>query len=462
MLFNSLEFLLFFVVVTTLYYLLPHRYRWMLLLSASCLFYMYFKPIYILILGFTIVVDYWVGLELEKCENQSKRKIILILSLIANLGVLIEFKYANFIADNINQLFSFSNSHAQIPLLEIALPIGLSFHTFQAMSYTIEVYRKNQKAEHHFGTYALYVMFYPQLVAGPIERPQNILHQFKKKINFSYANFKTGLVFIFIGLIKKIVIADRLGYYVDSYYDNLQTMTFLPTVISITFYSFQIYCDFSGYSSIAIGTAKCLGINLMKNFDRPYSASTLRDFWKKWHISLSSWFRDYVFIPLGGSKVSPFLTNRNLLIVFLLSGIWHGAKWTFVFWGLIHATFLIIENITKNTRLKIENKYINQFFIFVIVSIAWVFFRAPSFDIAYIVLKKLISLDLDFRISQIGALVSPLNLFLSFMSIIILYFLDNIRFAKIRKDALLFFIIGTLLIILIGKTNEAQFIYFQF
>jgi D-alanyl-lipoteichoic acid acyltransferase DltB (MBOAT superfamily) len=382
--------------------------------------------------------------------------------LIANLGVLIEFKYANFIADNINQLFSFSNSHAQIPLLEIALPIGLSFHTFQAMSYTIEVYRKNQKAEHHFGTYALYVMFYPQLVAGPIERPQNILHQFKKKINFSYANFKTGLVFIFIGLIKKIVIADRLGYYVDSYYDNLQTMTFLPTVISITFYSFQIYCDFSGYSSIAIGTAKCLGINLMKNFDRPYSASTLRDFWKKWHISLSSWFRDYVFIPLGGSKVSPFLTNRNLLIVFLLSGIWHGAKWTFVFWGLIHATFLIIENITKNTRLKIENKYINQFFIFVIVSIAWVFFRAPSFDIAYIVLKKLISLDLDFRISQIGALVSPLNLFLSFMSIIILYFLDNIRFAKIRKDALLFFIIGTLLIILIGKTNEAQFIYFQF
>ena len=462
MLFNSLEFLLFFVVVTTFYYLLPHRFRWMLLLSASCLFYMYFKPIYILILGFTIVVDYWVGIELEKCENQSKRKIILILSLIANLGVLIEFKYANFIVDNINQLLSFSNSHVQIPLLEIALPIGLSFHTFQAMSYTIEVYRKNQKAEHHFGTYALYVMFYPQLVAGPIERPQNILHQFKAKINFSYTNLKTGLVFILIGLIKKIVIADRLGYYVDSYYDNLQTMTFLPTVIAITFYSFQIYCDFSGYSSIAIGTAKCLGINLMKNFYNPYSASTFRDFWKKWHISLSSWFRDYVFIPLGGSRVSSFLTNRNLLIVFLLSGIWHGAKWTFVFWGLIHAAFLILENITKSSKFKIQNKYIKQLFVFVIVTIAWVFFRSPSFEIAYTVLKKLIAFDVDNRITQLSALLSPLNLLLCFISIIILYFVDKIRFGKIRKNALLFFIIGTLLIILIGKTNEAQFIYFQF
>ncbi len=462
MLFNSLEFLLFFVVVTTFYYLLPHRFRWMLLLSASCLFYMYFKPIYILILGFTIVVDYWVGIELEKCENQSKRKIILILSLIANLGVLIEFKYANFIVDNINQLLSFSNSHVQIPLLEIALPIGLSFHTFQAMSYTIEVYRKNQKAEHHFGTYALYVMFYPQLVAGPIERPQNILHQFKAKINFSYTNLKTGLVFILIGLIKKIVIADRLGYYVDSYYDNLQTMTFLPTVIAITFYSFQIYCDFSGYSSIAIGTAKCLGINLMKNFDNPYSASTFRDFWKKWHISLSSWFRDYVFIPLGGSRVSSFLTNRNLLIVFLLSGIWHGAKWTFVFWGLIHAAFLIFENITKSSRFRIHNKFIKQLFVFVIVSIAWVFFRSPSFEIAYTVLRKLIAFNVDSRITQLSALLSPLNLLLCFISIILLYFIDRVRFGKIRKKALLFFIVGTLLIILIGKTNEAQFIYFQF
>ncbi len=462
MLFNSLEFLLFFVVVTTFYYLLPHRFRWMLLLSASCLFYMYFKPIYILILGFTIVVDYWVGIELEKCENQSKRKIILILSLIANLGVLIEFKYANFIVDNINQLLSFSNSHVQIPLLEIALPIGLSFHTFQAMSYTIEVYRKNQKAEHHFGTYALYVMFYPQLVAGPIERPQNILHQFKAKINFSYTNLKTGLVFILIGLIKKIVIADRLGYYVDSYYDNLQTMTFLPTVIAITFYSFQIYCDFSGYSSIAIGTAKCLGINLMKNFYNPYSASTFRDFWKKWHISLSSWFRDYVFIPLGGSRVSSFLTNRNLLIVFLLSGIWHGAKWTFVFWGLIHAAFLIFENITKSSRFRIHNKFIKQLFVFVIVSIAWVFFRSPSFEIAYTVLRKLIAFNVDSRITQLSALLSPLNLLLCFISIILLYFIDRVRFGKIRKKALLFFIVGTLLIILIGKTNEAQFIYFQF
>ena len=269
MLFNSLEFLVFFIITTSLFFLLKHQYRWLLLLLASSYFYMVFKPIYILILAFTIVIDYFAGIAIEKQEKQHNKKLLLILSLVANLGILIVFKYWNFLAENLNFFIGSEKNESTIPLLHILLPIGLSFHTFQAMSYTIEVYRGRQKAEKHFGIYALYVMFYPQLVAGPIERPQNVLHQFHKKMNFSYANFKTGFILIFIGLFKKIFSADRLGSYVDSYYNNLDYLSFIPSASAAIFYSLQIYCDFSGYSSIAIGTAKCMGFNLMKNFNTP-------------------------------------------------------------------------------------------------------------------------------------------------------------------------------------------------
>lgn len=307
MLFNSVQFIFFFITVTTLFYVLPHKFRWMLLLLSSCYFYMAFVPIYILILGFTIVIDYFAGIYIENSSGR-RRKVFLIVSLIANISVLCVFKYYNFINENIGSVF---------PYLAILLPIGLSFHTFQAMSYTIEVYRGNQKAERDFGIYALFVMFYPQLVAGPIERPQNLLHQFHEKHEFSLERVSSGLKQMLIGFLKKLVIADRIGIYVDTIYNNSATQSGQSLACATVFFAFQIYCDFSAYSDIAIGAARVMGFDLMKNFNRPYLATSVSQFWRRWHISLSTWFKDYVYIPLGGSKVkSKVLVYRNLLIVF--------------------------------------------------------------------------------------------------------------------------------------------------
>ena len=463
MLFNSLQFLVFFILVTTLFFIVHHRFRWMLLLLASCYFYMVFKPIYILILAFTIVIDFFAGLAIQQATSAIKKKVYLISSLIANVGILIFFKYWNFLADNINAVLQFSHSGEKIPLLEILLPIGLSFHTFQAMSYTIEVYRGKQKAEQHFGIYALYVMFYPQLVAGPIERPQNILPQFYAKKKFSYSNVKTGLVWITIGLFKKVFIADRLGSYVDSYYDNIEYLSFIPSFSATIFYSMQIYCDFSGYSSIALGTAKCMGFNLMKNFNTPYQAHSITDFWRRWHISLSTWFRDYVYIPLGGNRGSVMQTMRNNSIVFHLSGIWHGANWTFVAWGAIHAGLIILEtHLFSNHFVDGQRSWMRQTMVFACVSIAWVFFRSPDFQQAFLVLKSLYSFEIDTSISQISAFISPFNMILCWLCIPLVFLVDSIKTSTYRKHLLPLLVICSLLIITLGKSNEKAFIYFQF
>lgn len=302
MLFNSFHFVFFFIIVTTLYFLLPHKYRWMVLLASSCYFYMAFIPIYILILGFTIIVDYFAGIWIEKSENK-KRKLFLIASLIANIGVLAVFKYFNFLNDNLSIFLNNLGYENTIPRLGILLPIGLSFHTFQAMSYTIEVYRGHQKAERHFGIYSLYVMFYPQLVAGPIERPQNLLHQFKEKHYFEYERVVEGLKLMLWGLFMKLVVADRLAIYVDAVYNNTENHSGPTFILATIFFAIQIYCDFAGYSNIAIGSAKVMGFKLMTNFKRPYFSKNISEFWSRWHISLSTWFRDYLYIPLGGNRV---------------------------------------------------------------------------------------------------------------------------------------------------------------
>ena len=317
MLFNSFDFVFFYIIVTILYYVLPFKSRWFLLLAASCYFYMAFVPLYILILGFTIVVDYFAGIYIENAAGR-RRKILLICSLVANIGILAVFKYYNFINDNISILATNLNLTNNIPYLNILLPIGLSFHTFQAMSYTIEVYRGNQKAEKHFGIYSLYVMFYPQLVAGPIERPQNILSQMHVKHEFSYANISAGLKQMAWGFFKKLVVADRLSIYVETVYPNPELHNGTTVVISSLFFAIQIYCDFSGYSDIAIGAARTMGFDLMTNFKRPYFATSISDFWSRWHISLSTWFRDYLYIPLGGNRVKVSRRFLNLFIVFIV------------------------------------------------------------------------------------------------------------------------------------------------
>lgn len=372
---------------------------------------MAFLPVYVLILFVTIVVDYFAGLWIERAEGK-KRKWYLIISLVANIGFLCFFKYFDFIAENINAAFSLAvpmmkdlwlssqiieannlvneavnhSLGTDLGVLEnIVLPIGLSFHTFQAMSYTIEVYRGNQKAERHFGIYALYVMFYPQLVAGPIERPQNVLHQYHERKYFSYENLITGLRLMAWGLFKKVVIADRLAVYVNLVYDNPQDYHWLNVVVATLFFAIQIYCDFSGYSDMAIGAAKTMGYDLMINFRRPYFATNIKEFWDKWHISLSTWFRDYLYIPLGGNRVPFGRLLLNVSIVFIVSGLWHGANWTFIVWGALHAFYIIIytvfSRLASQQQIKRQGWLWNSFgwgLTFFAVCFAWIFFRAEN------------------------------------------------------------------------------------
>lgn len=467
MLFNSIAFLIFFPVVTIVFFLLRHKYRWLWLLAASCFFYMFFKPEYILILAFTIIIDYYAGILLEKTTTAAKRKTYLILSLIANIGVLAIFKYFNFINSNITGLATLLDLKNPIPYLNILLPIGLSFHTFQAMSYTIEVYRGNQKAEKHFGIYALYVMFYPQLVAGPIERPQNILYQFHTRKYFSYENALTGLRLIAWGLFKKIVIADRLAIYVNQVYGDVGNAGFLSVFFAVSFFTIQIYADFSGYSGIARGTAKVMGYDLLINFKAPLKSKSITEFWQRWHISLSTWFRDYLYIPLGGNRTKYHV--RNLFIVFIISGLWHGANWTFIIWGLLHAIAVIYETYTKKVRQRISGSLpiiVSNIFSVVIVwlylSFSWIFFRSETIHQAFLVIKKLFSFDLSVNYVQLFAGRGPLNFVVTITSLILFYVMSLLLKNKSKKFDLLYILLLVFTIIILGKNGQSEFIYFQF
>ncbi len=473
MLFNSTAFLLFFPLVTALYFLLPHRFRWFLLLGMSCFFYMFFKPEYILILFFTIVIDYYAGLWLERTIDPVKKKRYLIMSLVANIGVLAVFKYYNFLNGNVTSLATLMGYHNPIPYLKILLPIGLSFHTFQAMSYTIEVYRGNQKAEQHFGIYALYVMFYPQLVAGPIERPQNVLHQFYERHSFNYNDAVRGLNYIAFGLFKKIVIADRLSPYVNEVYADVTHHTTIPVLLAMLFFSIQIYCDFSGYSDIAIGTARIMGFHLMQNFNFPYRATSIAEFWSRWHISLSTWFRDYLYIPLGGNRVGKWKWYRNLAIVFVVSGLWHGASWNFIIWGGLHAFFLIFGIITLEARQQVAsiigltklpklNHAINLTFTFLLVTFAWVFFRASTFHDSLLMLQKVAEWKILLSPSVIagdsGIFTFAVNILLIGIFTLTYYLPRPLHFKSNAAFCLVIFI----LILIFGNSGTGEFIYFQF
>ena len=406
MLFNSFEFLcIFFPLVTGLYFVLPQRWRWLLLLVASCWFYMAFVPVYILILAFTIGVDYFAGIWIERSEGR-KRKLLLIASIVANLGVLCFFKYFNFLNESIAEMVRGMGFHYGVPDLGIILPIGLSFHTFQSLSYTIEVYRKHQKAEHRLGIFALYVMFYPQLVAGPIERPGNLLNQINSttpgtgmRATFDWDRVVWGLRQMLWGFFKKVVIADRCAVVVDQVYGAPENYAALSLALATFLFAIQIYCDFSGYTDIALGAARVMGFNLMVNFRTPYRSANISEFWGRWHISLSTWFRDYLYIPLGGNRVVKWRWYYNLMIVFLLSGLWHGADWTYVIWGGLHGSYLILAIIcaplmagfTRVIGLDAWPKFkraINVCITFLLVTFAWIFFRADSLQVAETIITR--------------------------------------------------------------------------
>ena len=469
MVFNSLQFLVFFGIVTSAYFLLAHKYRWALLLLASCYFYMAFVPIYLGILGLTIVIDYFAGIYLERFQGGAK-KIFLGCSLLANLGVLAVFKYYFFFSDNFNFLANYFSLPVHFPVFNFLLPIGLSFHTFQAMSYTIEVYRGNQKAERNFGIYSLYVMFYPQLVAGPIERPQNLIHQFYEKHVWDTARVKSGLLQMMQGFFKKVVIADRLAMVVDPAYANLSNQSSLNLIMASIFYSFQIYCDFSGYSDIAIGASRVMGFKLMNNFNAPYTAKSIPDFWRRWHISLSTWFKDYVYFSLGGNRVSVPRWYINIMIVFILSGFWHGASWNFVIWGALHGLFQLMgltlnrvfPHLAADQLRSVAGIWMYRLFTFLLVTIAWVFFRIPKFG----------DIQIYFRQITQGTFSDPISLafntnelLFSILLIVGLYLYDLKR-DKIKVDSVQLFwpiMAGmAFLIYFFGVFNMKQFIYFQF
>jgi D-alanyl-lipoteichoic acid acyltransferase DltB (MBOAT superfamily) len=436
---------------------------------------MAFVPIYILILGFTIVIDYFAGRYLETAKNEQK-KWFLIASIIANIGVLSFFKYYNFLNINLTELLKIFGYRNHIPFLSILLPIGLSFHTFQAMSYTIEVYRGNQKAERHFGIYALYVMFYPQLVAGPIERPQNMLHQFHEKHHFEIERLIEGLKMMLWGFFKKVVIADRLAIYVNEVYNNPNAQSGSSFILATIFFAFQIYCDFSGYTDIAIGSAHAMGFKLMQNFKLPYFSNSIAVFWKRWHISLSSWFSDYLYIPLGGNRVKFARWIFNIFTVFTISGLWHGANWTYVIWGSLHGFYYFLEHSIKKMikyffggiRLKSIFRLIPVILIFFLVCIAWIFFRAKDIGTAWYILSSIFTNPL----SKLYFGISRWETFLSIILIFLLLFVEYLQLrgivsqyfseSKIQRPFRWAWYLFMLLCISIFGIGGNSFIYFQF
>ncbi len=501
MLFNSLSFIIFFPIVTLLYFLgtPPSKEstgnRWVILLIASCIFYMWFIPQYLLILFLTIIVDYYAGILIEDSQGK-KRKLYLNISIISTCLILFIFKYFNFFNTNFKLIAEQLGLHYPVEFINIILPVGLSFHTFQSLSYVIEVYRGHQKAERHFGIYSLYVMFYPQLVAGPIERPQNLLWQFRENFDFDYKRVSNGLKLMAWGLFKKVVIADRLSVLVDYTYRTPESYDGLAHIISTVFFAFQIYCDFSGYSDVAIGSAQVMGFKLMDNFNRPYFSKTISEFWKRWHISLSTWFKDYLYISMGGNKCSKWRWQYNLFVTFFISGLWHGASWTYVAWGSLNGFYLVFANLThdfrKKLRLKIFTqsstvlKYYRILVTFSLICFSWIFFRATSIEKALTVIQKLptgwgifyqnlmskglAALSVE---SIFNGKVPLTNIWLitSFILIGFLVFIHALqRHSKIRhmlsekpwwiRWPVYYVIVGS--IVFMGVYGENQFIYFQF
>lgn len=465
MLFNSLQFLVFFMVVTLLFFRLNNqRARVWLLLLSSCYFYMSFVYQYILILGFTIVIDYIAGLLIERSKGLP-RKVWLIASIVANVGILAFYKYFNFLAENLNAILHLFDTGREIEYLNIILPIGLSFHTFQAMSYTIEVYWGNQKAERNFPTYALYVMFYPQLVAGPIERPQNVLPQLHKLKGYSRDNVREGISRMLWGYFKKVVIADRLALVVDNVYAHDEQMSSGALLLGAVFYSFQIYCDFSGYSDIGIGAARVMNIRLMENFKQPYLARNVSEFWTRWHVSLSSWFRDYVYIPMGGNRKGEVRRRLNVFTVFLLSGIWHGANWTFAIWGFLHG---VLVTLIPGRKIPVERERLNSVKTmlkisgtFSVITFLWIFFRANSLEHALEYIQGICSLRSG--INSTG--LSTTELAFSFLAIAIMLWREK-RFPGyfIQQTKKYYLYVAGMVTVLyfFGVFSENQFIYFQF
>lgn len=469
MLFNSIEFLVFLPVVLAVFYLIPHKYRWVFMLLASYFFYMSWKVEYIILIIASTLIDFYSAQRIEKANSSTKRRLFLALSVCSNLGLLFVFKYFNFAVLSTNSLLEWMHIESALTVHELLLPVGISFYTFQTLSYTIDVYYKRQKAETHLGYFALYVSYFPQLVAGPIERFSRLNSQLRAKVKLQYNNIANGLRLILFGFFLKMVIADNLSVYVDTVYNAPETYNGIDVALAMIFYSLQIYGDFHGYSSIAIGTALLFGVKLMNNFSTPYLATSIKEFWERWHISLSTWFRDYLYIPLGGNKVKVARWAVNIFIVFAVSGLWHGANWTFVIWGSLYGILYLIEHLInqllkpKKTSSQLTLKRIVLALKnFALVTLIWVFFRSQDLSQAQEMFASLLNTTSESDLIIENSITIWLVVFIALE-----FALFNSRFDQWvnSKPIAVRWLSYTLLLFAIlafAGVQEYQFIYFQF
>lgn len=506
MLFNSLDFLIFFPIVVLLYYAIPHKFRYLWLLAASYYFYMCWNPKYIVLLMISTVITYGAGLLIARAQKKHsdengnpdkagmvQSKIWVAFSMISNLSILIFYKYFEFLINSIFPVIeALSPQQVELarPGFDILLPVGISFYTFQALGYTIDVYRGDVKAERNLFRYAVFISFFPQLVAGPIERSANLLHQFEEKHHFQFEQARDGLLMMLWGFFQKLVVADRVAILVNEVFDHYKQYDGVQIMVAMVFFAVQIYCDFAGYTNIAIGAAQVMGFRLMKNFDCPYFGHTVADFWRRWHISLTTWFTDYLYIPLGGSRQGKKKRYRNIMIVFLTSGLWHGASWHYVVWGGMNGLYQIIgyelrpmkEWFIRNFRIKEEvfsHKLLQVFITFVMVDIAWVFFRAETTIDAFLLLGRVVT---QFHPASFfnGALytlhLSSQEFHIALLAIFILFLVDLAHFKGMRlRESLakqgiwfryLVYIAAIFTVLIFGEYgpgfDASQFIYFQF
>ena len=484
--FTSLYFFMFFLIISTLYFIIPHKFRWVWLLICSYYFYMSWNPKYALLLGTSTIITYLSGLLIQKAN--SLKKLWVIASFSSNLGILFLFKYYNFFNASLLRLLNLFSISIYIPSFKFLMPLGISFYTLQALSYTIDVYRKDVAPERNLGKYALFVAFFPQLLSGPIEKSKNMLHQFDEKHIFDYDRVKNGLLLMLWGIFVKIVVADRLALLVNTVYNNPNNYKGFSILLATVFFTFQIYCDFMSYSDIARGAAEVLGFKITNNFQQPYFSKSIKEFWRRWHISLTSWFKDYLYFPLGGNRRGKLKTYYNIIIVFLVSGLWHGATINFIIWGGLHGFYQITEylvnpfkeKIIKTFKIKTEIfsfKLFQVLLTFLLVNFAWIFFRANSFLSAITIIKNSFYFNpwIFFNGSIFKLGLDSKDFLIALIGIGLVLAVDMLRRAKslriqLSKQNIIFrwtiYLVAVVVILILGMYGPSysiqQFIYSQF
>jgi alginate O-acetyltransferase complex protein AlgI len=481
MLLTSYKFIAFFVVIVVAYFITPYRYRWVLLLVGSYYFYIAgSKPEYVLVILITTAVAYYCAIRMGERDTRHEKRPFLVISILVSAGFLLFFKYLNIFGVDIKSLLSHIDFLSGPAELRFLVPLGIAFYTLQTLSYLIDVYRGEIQPERHFGYLALYVSFFPTMLAGPIERGSHLLPQLHGKYDFDYARVTNAIKLIAWGLFLKIVIADRLGIYVDQVYGNVHDYQGIPLLLATLFFSVQIYCDFAGYTNMTRGCAKIMGYDLLENFDKPYFSKNVREFWHRWHISLTSWLRDYLYIPLGGNRVTRWRVYLNVLIVFLVSGFWHGADWTFVLWGALHGLYfliyLAIKQFKAGRKEPSEDKKASRLFTvcsivftFCLVDLAWIFFRANSVSDALYVVKNMFLMGWSDIANFFTSYFQGYGLYLLVVLFIFIVGLIGLRGSIIeRLNRLPIYIrwpvyyIFLFTMIIFAVTTTSQFIYAQF